>query len=151
MSVTAPATYFDDVVVGEEVRTAARTVTEADVVRYCQFSGDYDPMAIDEEHARTTGLGGRVAPHFIVHTLSSGLSWRIPRPPLAIMAFMGLEWQYFKPIRIGETVYCRLKSTAKRKMKEGGVVIQEHLVLNQHNELVQQGKVTFLVASRPPA
>jgi acyl dehydratase len=144
-------TYFDDVVVGEEVCSAARTVTEADVMRYCQLAGDYDPTATDDEFARATEFGNRIAPYVMVLTFSSGLSWRIPRPPLAIMAFMGLEWEFFKPVRIGETVYCRLKSTAKRKMKEGGVVIQEHSILNQHNELVQRGKVTFLVASRPPA
>jgi len=146
---SAYATYFDDVVVGEEVHTAARTLTEADVLRYCQLSGDHDPMAINDEFARTTELAGRIAPHVMVLTVSSGLSWRIPQPPLAITAFMGLEWEFFKPIRIGDTVRSRLKVMAKRKMKEGGVVIQQHLVMNQQDELVQRGRVTFLVASRP--
>lgn len=141
--------YFDEVVVGDEVLTSGRTITEADVARYHHLSGEDNPMATDDEFAKKSELGGRVASDLMVFLITSGLSWHIPRPPLAIMAFMGFEWQFFKPIRIGDTLHLRLKSMAKRKIKESGIVIQEHLVVNQRDELVQRGKVTFLVASRP--
>ena len=122
MTSSDPVLFFDEVVVGDEAVTPGRTITEADVVRYAQLSGDYDPRAVDVEFARANEFG-RVVPDLLVPVFSSGLSWRIPRLPLAIMAFMGLEWQFFKPIRIGDTVSLRLRATAKRKMKEVGVVI----------------------------
>jgi acyl dehydratase len=40
---------------------------------------------------------------------------------------------------------------AKRSMKEGGVVIEERSILNQHGEVVQSGRLTLLVAKRPAA
>jgi acyl dehydratase len=143
--------YFDEVVVGDEVLTAGRTITEADVARYHHLSDEDNPMATDDEFARKSGLGERVVSDLMVPMISSGLTWRIPQPPLAIMAFMGFEWQFFKPIRIGDTLHLQLKAMAKRKLKEGGVVIQQHTVINQRDEVVQRGKVTFLVASRPGA
>ncbi len=143
--------YFDEVVVGDEVLTAGRTITEADIARYHHLSGEDNPMATDAEFARTSGLGERVVSDLMVPMISSGLTWRIPQPALAIMAFMGFEWQFFKPIRIGDTLHLQLKAMAKRKLKEGGVVIQQHTVINQRDEVVQRGKVTFLVASRPAA
>ena len=149
MSVPEHILYFDDVGVGDEAVSPGRTVTEADVARYVQLSGDWSPASTDEEFARDTEFGGRVAPDLMIPGFSSGLTWRNPRPPLAVAAFMGLEWQFYKPIQIGDTLHVRLRAMAKRKMKQGGVIIQEHAIINQHDEMVQRGKVTFLVASRP--
>jgi len=36
-------------------------------------------------------------------------------------------------------------------MKEGGVIVEERLILNQHGEVVQSGRLTLLVAKRPAA
>jgi hypothetical protein len=36
-------------------------------------------------------------------------------------------------------------------MREGGVIIEERQVINQHGEVVQKGRFTFLVAKRPTA
>jgi len=36
-------------------------------------------------------------------------------------------------------------------MKEGGVVVEERTILNQHDEVVQSGRLTLLVAKRPAA
>jgi acyl dehydratase len=37
----------------------------------------------------------------------------------------------------------------KRSIREGGVVVEERQVINQHGETVHQGRFTFLVAKRP--
>jgi acyl dehydratase len=66
-----------------------------------------------------------------------------------VLAFMGFEWRFLLPARVGDTIHCVSKSIAKRLLKEGGVVVEERRVLNQRGELVQQGKLTLLVARRP--
>lgn len=149
MNVAEHILYFDDVVIGDEAVSPGRTVTEADVARYVQLSGDFSLLGTDEEFARHSEFGGRVVPDLMGPCFSSGLSWRNPRPPLAVAAFMGIEWRFFKPIRIGDTLHIRLRAMAKRKMKQGGVIIQEHAIINQNDEMVQRAKMTFLVASRP--
>jgi acyl dehydratase len=73
----------------------------------------------------------------------------VPQPPLAVLAFMGFEWVVDSPLRVGDTIHSRSKTTLKRSMKEGGVIVEQREVINQRGEVVQHGKFTFLVAKRP--
>jgi len=136
MSVAAPRFYFEDVVLHGVLETPGMTVTEAHVALYAGVTGD---------SAREHGL----VPDLLPLCLTTGLGWRVPQPPLAVLAFMGFEWVVDSPLRVGDTIHSRSKTTLKRAMKEGGVIIEERQVINQRGEIVQHGKFTFLVAKRP--
>ena len=58
-------------------------------------------------------------PDLLPLCLSSGLGWRVPQPPLAVLAFMGFEWKFHLPLRVGDTIRSRSRSAAKRS-HEGG-------------------------------
>jgi acyl dehydratase len=146
----ADVLYFEDVEVGLVAETPGRTLTETDVVRYAGLTGEWERRSTDAEYASGTEVGERSVPDILPLCISSGLGWRIPHPSLAVLAFMGFEWKFHLPLRIGDTIRCRTRAAAKRSMKDGGIVIEEREVLNQRGELVQWGKVTFLVAKRPP-
>lgn len=141
--------YFEDVVVGEPLETPARTLTEADIVRYVGLTGEWEPRTTDEVASRRSESGGRVIPDLLPLCISSGLGWRVPQPPLAVLAFMGFEWKFSLPLRIGDTIRSRSRTVAKRSMKDGGVVVEEREILNQRGEVVQSGRLTLLVAKRP--
>ncbi len=128
--------YFEDVQVGVVLETPGITLTEAHVAL---FGGLTDDRPADS----------RAVPDLLPLCLSGGLGWRFPQPPLVVLAFMGFEWGFLAQARVGDTIRCVSKSLAKRLMKEGGVVIEERSILNQRDELVQQGKLTLLVAKRP--
>src|SRR5438552_2582939 len=138
MSVAAPRFYFEDVVLHGVLETPAMTVTEAHVALYGGVTGD---------GAREHGL----VPDLLPLCLTTGLGWRVPQPPLAVLAFMGFEWHMREPLRVGDTIFSRSHTAVKRSMREGGVIVEEREVINQRGEVVQQGKFTFLVAKRPPA
>ena len=53
--------YFEDLKIGEHFETPRRTVTEADIVNFAGISGDYNPLHIDEEFAKKTRFGARIA------------------------------------------------------------------------------------------
>jgi acyl dehydratase len=104
------------------------------------------------------GISGEAAPHdpdtvpsLLPLRLSSGLGWRVPRPPLAVLAFMGFEWRFLLPLVVGDTIHSVSRTLTKRSMREGGVVIEDRRVVNQRGETVQAGKLTLLVARRPAA
>lgn len=118
------------------LETPAMTVTEAHVALYAGVTGDA---------ACEHGL----VPDLLPLCLTTGLGWRVPQPPLAVLAFMGFEWAVDSPLHVGDTIHSRSKTTLKRSMKEGGVIIEERQVINQRGEIVQHGKFTFLVAKRP--
>ena len=54
MSFTANHLYFDDVAVGQDWESLGRTMTETDVVNFAGLSGDFNPIHMDHEFAKTT-------------------------------------------------------------------------------------------------
>jgi acyl dehydratase len=134
MSVTARF-YFEDVVLDGVLETPAMTITEAHVGVYAGLT--HEPAA-----------PGTVPVHLPL-CLTTGLSWRVPQPPLAVLAFMGFEWRMLEAVRVGDTIHSRSRTVTKRTLREGGVVIEERDVINQRGEVVEQGRFTFLVAKRP--
>lgn len=136
----APAQcYFEDVEKGVALETPGITLTAAHVTLFAGVTGDaalLDPGAV---------------PDLLPLCLSSGLGWRVPRPPLAVLAFMGFEWRFLGPVRVGDTIRSVSRTQIKRSMREGGVIIEERRIVNQRGETVQSGKLTLLVARRPAA
>jgi acyl dehydratase len=130
--------YFEDVQVNVPLETPGMTLTEAHVALFASL---------------TTSRPGEPAavPDLLPLCLSSGLGWRVPQPPLVVLAFMGFEWRFHKPTRVGDTIRSVSRTVTKRSMKDGGVVIEERRILNQHDKVVQSGRLTLLVAKRPPA
>ena len=45
--------FFDDLAVGDQWSSQARTITETDVVNFAGLTGDYDPLHVDREYAAT--------------------------------------------------------------------------------------------------
>jgi len=140
LSPSQPASrvYFEDVQTGVPLETPGMTLTETHAALFNSLS------------SARPGEPGTI-PDLLPLCLSSGLGWRVPQPPLVVLAFMGFEWRFLKPTRIGDTIRSVSKTVAKRSMREGGVVIEERSILNQHGEIVQSGRLTLLVAKRPTA
>lgn len=138
--------HFEEVEVGEEALTPARTVTEADLVTFAVLAGDHAFLDLSSR------AGGPAAvPEFLALALSSGLGFRVPQGQLLVLAFMGLEWRFLAPVRIGDTIRGRIRIAQKRELKAGGVVVEERAILNQRGEVVQEGKITLMVAKRGAA
>ncbi len=129
--------YFEDLALGTAQETPAITVTQAHVGLYLGLSGEPP-----EENL--------AVPSVLPLCLSIGLGWRAPRAPLAVLAFMGLDWQVLRPLRVGDTVSSRSRVVTMRPMREGGIVVEERDIVDQRGEVVQKGRFTFLVARRPP-
>lgn len=139
--------YFEDVEIGGVLETPGRTVTEADLLAFARLSGDHEALDLGRTEP---GLSPAV-PDALAVLLTSGLGFRVPVPQPQVLAFMVFDWQFLAPVRIGDTLRCRLAVTAKRKLREGGVLVEKREILNQRGEVVQAGEYKLLVARRPRA
>jgi acyl dehydratase len=138
--------FYEDLNVGDEHQSTARTVTETDVVSFAGLSGDFNNMHIDEEFAKNTVFGTRVAHGLCVLSIASGLWFTMPR--LATVAFMGLEdWRFSGAVKFGDTIHVTRKLVEKREHKRPtvGFYIFEVNIHNQSAEVVQKGKWVILV------
>ena len=52
---------FEDFALGEIVVTDGRTIDVSDISAFAGLTGDFYPLHVDEEYARKTPFGGRIA------------------------------------------------------------------------------------------
>jgi 3-hydroxybutyryl-CoA dehydratase len=143
--------YFEEFEIGDVVETAARTVTEADVMLFAGLSGDYNQLHTDVEFAKGTHFGERVAHGLLGLSIASGLAARSGLIEGTVEAFTGLEWKFRGPIVIGDTIRVQLEAKRKKEMPRlgGGFLVFDVAVLNQRDEIVQKGTWTALIKSAP--
>ena len=149
MSFTAQHLYFDDVEVGQEWESLGRTITEADIVNFAGLSGDFNPIHIDHQFARTTPFRRPIAHGLLVFSIASGLG--LYCPPMRTLAFLGIrEWEFKEPVFIGDTVRGRAKVLHKEARGRGrrGVLTWQRQIFNQDDKVVQQGIILTLVEGR---
>src|SRR5881398_2284982 len=95
--------YFDDVQIDQEWESLGRTVTEADIVNFAGLSGDFNPIHLDHEFARTTAFRKPIAHGLLVLTVSSWLA--INAPPMRTLALLSMrDLQFKEPVFIGDTI-----------------------------------------------
>jgi acyl dehydratase len=128
--------YFEDVVIGQDLVSPGLTITEAHVGLYRGVTGD-------------GGEDPQVVPELLPLALSTGLGWRLPRAPLAIKAFLSFEWEILEPVRVGDTVRSISRTATRRRMREGGLIVEEQEIVDQRDRIVQRGRLTFVVEHRP--
>lgn len=125
--------FFEDFSVGERIKTRGRTITEADIVNFAAFSGDWYPLHVDAEFAKKSLFGERIAHGMLVLSATSGL---MPLTDMAIQAFYGMDRVRFAaPTKIGDTLHVELEVLEKQDKGElGGVVTMQSNVRNQRGE-----------------
>jgi acyl dehydratase len=147
----AGALHYEDLEVGRRWRTAARTVTEADVVAFAGVSGDFNPIHVDAEHAATTSFGERIAHGALVLAIATGLRQQEGVFRGTLKAWLGMrEWRFQAPVRIGDTLHVVTEIKERRATKDAaaGLVVQFVEVRNQRDEVVAEGEFVTLMARR---
>ena len=93
--------YIDDLKPGMS-ESFTKTVTESDIQKFGEVSGDVNPVHFDDEWAKTTPFKGRIA-HGVLSAsyISTVLGMKMPGPGTI---FMSLTTRFKAPVRIGDTV-----------------------------------------------
>ena len=129
--------YWEEFEVGSRHPTYGRTITEGDLSLFCAFVGYHVPLFIDEEYAKTTPYGGRIAPSSLIMSISTGMTEGLFRHTM--VGQVGFErGRFLAPVRIGDTVRTEVEVISKRETKSaerGLIVFRDHL-LNQRDETV---------------
>ncbi|EOR07512.1 phenylacetic acid degradation bifunctional protein PaaZ [Acinetobacter sp. ANC 3926] len=143
---------FDELVIGERLLTARRTVTEADIVNFACLSGDYFYAHTDKIAAADSFFGERVAHGYFIVSAAAGLFVDAAQGP--VIANYGMDnLRFVEPVKIGDSI--RVELTCKQKTPKPqkdlsqpahGVVVWDIKVKNQRDELVATYDILTLVA-----
>ena len=140
--------YYEEFVEGSEQRTFGRTITEADIVIFAGLTGASDPLFLDEEFAKKTAFGHRIAPGLLTLSIATGLTYQLPTSPFGegFVALLGMSFKALKPVMAGDTLYVNVRVSEKHPAKDGrGRVTLESSVLNQKEQVVMTIEGNFLV------
>ncbi len=146
--------FWEEWDIGAEFQTASRTITEADIVNFAGISGDYNPLHIDEEFCKQTQFGTRIAHGPLVYSIAAGLLFQLHLYDDTLIAFLGFDsLKFTMPVKIGDTVRVRVEVLEKRETSkpDRGVMKRLLQVLNQRDEVVQEGVQAFLLKKKSAA
>jgi 3-hydroxybutyryl-CoA dehydratase len=83
-----------------------RTVTEADVVKFAEISGDHNPVHLDEAYARQTRFKGRIVHGMLSASFfSTAIASQLPGPGTI---YLTQNLSFRAPVRIGDRVEARI-------------------------------------------
>ncbi|PWI58697.1 MaoC/PaaZ C-terminal domain-containing protein [Sulfoacidibacillus thermotolerans] len=135
---------YGEYTIGDTWTSFGRTITESDVVSFAGLSGDFFSLHMDEEYARTTQFGRRIAHGMLVLSISTGL---LHFEPGVIAAFYGIDHLRFTtPTFIGDTIH--VEETVIDVQDRGerqGVVTTKHNILKQTGETVIRAEFKLLL------
>jgi 3-hydroxybutyryl-CoA dehydratase len=87
-----------------------KTISESDVYLFAGITGDLNPVHVDEEFAKTTPFGARVAHGPLTFSLCAGLLGT-ELPGVGTVAVTN-EVAYEAPVYIGDTIAVRIEVSA---------------------------------------
>ena len=135
--------YIDDLRPGMS-ESFTRTVTESDIQKFGEISGDVNPVHFDEDFAKGTIFKGRIA-HGVLSAayISTVLGMQMPGPGTI---FMSLTTRFKAPVRIGDTVTATV--TVREVVAEKRRVVFD-CVCKVGDITVVDGEAMVMAPSRP--
>ena len=118
-----------------------KTIAQTDIEAFANVIGDHNPIHVDEEFAKTTRFGRRIAHGMLSASLiSSVLANKLPG---AGSVYLGQTLQFVAPVFPGDRVTARV--TVKEVLKDKPIVKLETICMNQRSEIVIRGEATVLI------
>lgn len=143
--------YYEDFNIGDTYFSPGRTITETDVVNFAGLSGDFNLIHTDEEYAKKNSpFGTRISHGLLGLSITSGLMTRIGIFEGTVIAFLGLEWNFKKPILLNDTIYFKMiiEKMRETSKKDRGIIVRKVELFNQKDEIVHEGTMTIMIKRR---
>ncbi len=92
---------FDELYIGQTC-SYEKTVSEEDVLMFARISGDNNPVHLDEDFAKTTQFGGRIAHGmYTAAIISAAMALHLPGPG---SVYISQAMKFRAPVKIGDTL-----------------------------------------------
>ena len=133
---------YEDMSIGMTHQTV-HTITEKDIDLFAEVSGDRNPLHMDEEFAKQTQFGQRIAHGALTASYISGILGNDLPGPGSI--FVGLNMRFRRPVYIGSEVIVKVEVT---EMKERGNRVTLKVTCSVDGKAAISGEAMVMVPSR---
>lgn len=127
--------------------SVAKTVVDTDILKFAYASGDQNPVHLDEEYAKTTRFGKRIAHGMLSASfISTVLGTRMPGPGTI---YLEQTLKFCRPVFIGDTITAT--ATVTRVNRKANRAWLKTVCTNQHGKPVVTGRALVMIESAPAA
>ncbi len=127
---------INELEIGESA-SHGKTVTETDISLYAGITGDFNPMHVNEEYAKTTRFGGRIAHGGLAEgMIAPVVGMKLPGPGTIALE---KSVRYKAPVKPGDTI--TTTATVAEKNVEKNIVTLKCEWKNQRGEIVMEGTI----------
>ncbi len=126
--------------IGDEFSTS-KQITDSVVRAFAELSGDFNPIHIDEEFAKTTRFGKRIAHGMISGALLSAvLGYEFKERKIV---YLNQTMRFVAPVFLGDTVTAR--ATVIKIREDKPIVTLETVCTNQRGETTLTGEAVVMI------
>ncbi len=117
---------YEDIEVGDQA-SFSKTISEIDIYQFAGITGDFNPMHVDQEYARTTFFGDRIAHGMLTASfISTVLGMKLPGPNTI---YLSQSVKFLAPVKIGDTIRVTAevieKNDAKRQIRLRTTIVNQ--------------------------
>jgi acyl dehydratase len=117
-----------------------KKIEQSDIDAFANVTGDHNPVHVDEEFAKTTRFGRRIAHGMLTASLISAvLANKLPGEGCV---YLGQTLQFVAPVFAGDEITARVN--VKHVREDKPIVKLETICVNQRGEVVVRGEATVL-------
>jgi len=128
-------TKYSNIKLGQ-VAKIVHTITEDDIQTFGDLSGDDNPLHFDEDWAKTTMFGSRIAHGLLSASfISTAIGMHLPGPGTI---YMSQSMRFLGPVRIGDTITAQVEVIKLNDEKER--VTLKTICTNQNGKVVLDGE-----------
>ncbi len=137
-----PGKTYQELEIGMSHETE-HLVTEQDVLDFARISGDFNPLHVDEEYAKTTVFGTRIAHGALTASyISAILGNELPGPG---SIFTDMNMRFRRPVKIGSKVTVKAEVS---EMQPRGNRVTLAVKCYVDGKVVIQGEAKVVVPSQ---
>ena len=129
-----------DLKIGDTFSTT-REITDDLIRRFSELSGDYNPIHLDEEFAKKTRFGRRIAHGMLSGAfISAVLGYEFKERKIV---YLSQTMKFTAPAYLGDTITATATVTAIRADKP--IVTLETVCTNQNGEITLKGEAAVMI------
>ncbi len=141
--ITRKTYYFEDLEIGLEA-SVQRLVTEQDIIKFSEATGDKNPVHLDADYAAKTMFKERIAHGMLTASyISAVFGTKMPGPGVI---YISQTLNFRAPVKIGQTVIAKVRVVelfpAKRRARF-------ECICSVDGKVVLEGEAMLLVPARP--
>ena len=145
---TGRGKYWQELQVGEKVRTYKRTITETDLVNFISVTGMLEVIFIDTTYAGA--VAGRIVPAALTYGMIEGFIFQSLIQGVGL-ALLSVSIEAKAPTFVGDTIWATVETVAIKPTSKGNRAIIDSAVTvyNQAETVVLTYTVRRMLAGDP--